>query len=175
MGIITALDLEDTWKKEAKDFVPEERITEADKTNDMRSTKRKLNRPLRLLLKYKTGDREFWDLPQVVREEGETMRQTAERAVTQLCGSDMNFHVLGNAPLSFFKFKYSKNYQAYTNKVGAKVFIFKAFLSHPFHEEPGIQLGEDTIDYQWSTLDELMRDVNPHSAKALSNMLHSDD
>ena len=53
------------------------------------------------------------------------MRQTAERALSSLCGDALPYKVLGNAPLSYFKYKYPKGYQAKVDRVGAKVFIYK--------------------------------------------------
>lgn len=77
----TARDLQDEWKKEAAEFKLRDRLTEADKNNDERSCNRVLDRPLRLVVRQKYGEEFVWDIPTAVRREGETLRQTAERAL----------------------------------------------------------------------------------------------
>ena len=44
---------------QAADFTPANRITQADEDNDLRSTKRKLDKPLRLITKLKLGKKNF--------------------------------------------------------------------------------------------------------------------
>lgn len=48
---------------------------EADKRNDITSLDRKLASSLVLLVKQKLGEKEFYLLPQAIREDGETMKQ----------------------------------------------------------------------------------------------------
>ena len=103
------------------------------------------------------------------------MRQTAERAVSELCGDNLSFQVLGNAPLSFYQFKYPKGYQATTDRVGAKVFIFKAYLTSGFLDPVKVVPGGPVLDYQWATLEELEQALPRKMFRAVSNMLHSDD
>ena len=45
-----------------------------------------MHQPLRLLTQYKLGKDVFWDLPNVKHEAGETLRDTAERAVIESVG-----------------------------------------------------------------------------------------
>lgn len=152
-SLVTALDVEDSWKEDAKDFTPASRLTEADSKNDVRSTQRKLDETLRLLVKVKIGDATYWRIPRTVRREGETMRQAAERAVLEKCGDQVSVNILGNAPWSFFKFKYPKKYQEQNERVGAKVFVFKGYLDN----DMPVDLKNDSslVDFQWATLDEM--------------------
>jgi len=46
-----------------------------DDDNDIRSTQRKLEHKLVLLVKQKLGTGEYWSMPMGVHAEGETMRQ----------------------------------------------------------------------------------------------------
>merc|ERR1712083_534491 len=111
-AVVTALDLEDSWKKAAEAFEPANIVTK----EDLKSIKREMDRPLRLIAKYKLGKDIFWDLPQTTHSEGETLRDTAERAIKQRVGDKLNVQILGNAPLSFYKFKYPKHYQEKTDR-----------------------------------------------------------
>ncbi|GFR66542.1 39S ribosomal protein L46, mitochondrial [Elysia marginata] len=101
---ITALDLEDKWDAEVKSFTPASRITQADDSGDQQSLDRKLDSSLYLLVKQNIAGREHWVLPQATWEEGETLRQTAERALSSVCG-DVRANVLGNAPCAVAKYE----------------------------------------------------------------------
>lgn len=54
---------------------------------DLRSSERCLADPLLLLAQQQVGDRKLWLLPQSQWQEGETLRQTAERALASLSGN----------------------------------------------------------------------------------------
>lgn len=69
-------------------------FVEADKKNDRTSLHRKLDRNLVLLVREKLGDQDFWILPQVEWQPGETLRGTAERILTKLSGNFFNFQRL---------------------------------------------------------------------------------
>ena len=121
------------------------------------------------------GSESYWNLPHTVRKDGETMRQTAERAITSHCGNKIKFNVLGNAPLSYSQFKYAKSYREKTDKTGAKVFLFKAYLDQGFHDDVMLTQGENVLDHQWATLEELKEILDKDTFKSLANMLHSED
>ena len=126
-GVTAALDLEDMWKKEASTFTPASKTTEADVKGDVRSLDRKLDSSLRLLTKLQLGKDLHWDLPWTIRVPGETMREAAERSLEERCGSNVREKstLLGNAPSSFYKYKYPKHWAEKQGAKGAKVFIFK--------------------------------------------------
>ena len=50
-------------------------LTESDEKNDLRSTDRKLDRRLVLLVKQKLGSGQHWVMPMGVHSHGESMRQ----------------------------------------------------------------------------------------------------
>ncbi|XP_059612843.1 large ribosomal subunit protein mL46 [Phlebotomus argentipes] len=120
----TAQDYEDACDAELASFKLAERITEADKKNDVTSTQRKLEDTLILLVEQTVGSKKILLLPQGVRQEGETMRQTADRVIREVCGDKLRVQVYGNAPVGFYKYKYPVNQRKDT--VGAKVFFFRA-------------------------------------------------
>lgn len=61
-------------------------LADADKNNNRTSLNRKLDSNLMLLVKQKIGNQELWLLPQVEWQPGETLRSTAERAMTTFLG-----------------------------------------------------------------------------------------
>ena len=103
------------------------------------------------------------------------MRQTAERAVKTKCGDHLKFGILGNSPLSFYKYKYPKHYQTKTEKVGAKVFIFKAYLNSEFFDDVIVEGGDNVLDYKWATLEEMQSTLESDTFKAVNKMLHSEE
>jgi large subunit ribosomal protein L46 len=171
----TALDLEDDWRKGASGFQAADRETEADRQVDVKSVSRMLHKTLKLIGKYKLGEEEYWDLPWVVRKDGETLRETAERAVRERCGEGLETQILGNAPGSFYKYKYPKWYREKVEKQGAKVWIYKGYLMNHYLSPPCIELGEDLVDFRWASSGELEQFLDKNTFKALSNMSHADD
>ena len=116
-----------------------------------------------------------WNLPFILNTEGETLRETAERAILQRVGGNLDVKVLGNAPWSFYKYKYPKHYQAKTEKVGAKVWLFKGILMNDFHDESNVQLEEGLLDYQWATRKEMQMLLDKDTYRAIDDMLHDED
>ncbi|XP_048418778.1 39S ribosomal protein L46, mitochondrial isoform X2 [Stegostoma tigrinum] len=143
--IVTAQDLEDMWEQKFRQFRPAERIQEADKKSDRSTLNRRLDEKLILLVKEKVGDEDIWLLPQGEWNPGETMRQTAERALSTLSG---------NAPAGFYKYKYPKALRN-SSIVGAKVFFFKALLMN------GDLKTRKKGDYVWVTKSELKDYLKP--------------
>ncbi|XP_053573629.1 39S ribosomal protein L46, mitochondrial [Bombina bombina] len=153
--IVLAQDLEDIWEQKSRDFKMAPRITEADKKTDQSSLNRKLENNLVLLVKEKIGNDEIWMFPQIEWQSGETMRQTAERALSTVSDNQIQAHFLGNAPCGFFKYKFPKALRN-EDSLGAKVFFFKALLK-------GNELTPKNIkgDYVWVSKEELKDYLKP--------------
>lgn len=145
----TALDFEEASNKEFDEFrFPSSESHSAD--SDIKSLDRKLDRHLLYLVKDNVGKNNLWMLPQGIRKDGETLRETAERVLRESCGENLKAAILGNAPWGFYKFTYPK--KANKDAVGAKVFFFKAiYLS-------GRPQGE--LDFQWASRSELEKLFN---------------
>lgn len=87
----------------------------------MSSLYRKLDKHLILLVNQKIGDKFYYVLPQGLRQEGETLRQTAERIMKEHCGCELNAQIYSNAPSGFYKYKYPKKIRDERGSLGAKV------------------------------------------------------
>lgn len=71
----TAQDFVDMSSDELNKFQFGSVVTEADNKKDIKSTLRKLNKNLVLVTQTKIGDKNFYLLPQGMRNDGETLRQ----------------------------------------------------------------------------------------------------
>jgi len=105
----TAQDRKDAYIEELKKFQLGARTTPDDQANKTSSTDRCLENTLYLLVQQKLGQQEHLVLPQGKREEGESMRQTAERVLRERCGQELQVLFYGNAPVGFHKYKYPSN------------------------------------------------------------------
>ena len=170
-GLVTALDYEDTWKKSAEGFVP----ASINNVTDTKSVKREMDRPLRLLAKYKHGSEIHWDLPFTAHADSETLRETAVRAIKERVGDNLSVQVMGNTPWSFHKYKYPKHYQEKVNRLGAKVWIFKGILLNSFNEDANVILEDGLLDYQWATREEMKELLDKKIYRAIDNMLHDEN
>lgn len=147
----TALDLKDLWKKERSRFQPAPRTTGADEENDTRSTERKLDHPLTLILEQKLGNEQLFLLPQGKISNGETLYDAAQRIIKELCGDTIQTSIYGRAPCGFFKYKYPKANRG--EVVGAKVFFYRAILK-------GGQVDAKRANFEWLNKEELLTKVD---------------
>lgn len=162
--IVTAQDLEDAWEHKLKLFQPASR-TNASDTTDVSSSERCLGNSLVLLVKQDVGSQKLWLLPQQPWEAGETLRQTAERALASLPGAELQGTFLGNAPCGFYKYRFPQNVQT-ESSVGAKVFFFKAMLSGG-----GSHLPLQKDSYAWVRTDELQDYLRPEYLKQVKRFI----
>ena len=163
LNVNTAEDDLEIWRKDADKFQIASRTTEADAKNDTQSSNRKLDKSLFLVIK----NQKHWTLPMLDHVQGESLRNTAERALQNTCGQDFSAQILGNAPFAHAKVKYSRNYQKETGVRGEKIFLYKAFF-----EAGNMPKG---LEYQWLTKDEMNDLLNPLLKKPLLSILYSDD
>ncbi|XP_068128564.1 large ribosomal subunit protein mL46 [Hyperolius riggenbachi] len=163
--IVLTQDLEDAWEQKWKAFKPAPAITEADDKNNRSSLNRKLQNTLVLLVKEKFGDEDIWLFPQLAWQAGETMKQTAERALSTLSGNQIEAIFLGNAPCGFYKYKFPKTIRT-EDQVGAKVFFFKAIL-----RSQDLQTSKGNGEYVWVSRDELKDYLKPAYLSAVQEFV----
>ena len=139
------------------------KIEERETVTDKKSVERALSRPLRLLVKRSYGsEKPFWELPTAVHENGETLRDTAERALKE--AGVINAQVLGNAPFGFYKYAYSKRVRAEVGHRGRKVFIFKALF-----EAKGEVKAEE--EFWWALREEMEQALDVKAIGAINQFV----
>lgn len=135
----TELTEEDEVNKEndiARKIVPNSRITDADKKNDLTSLERRLSRTLYLTVKEKSGN---WKLPNF--EQNETLvplHELAEDGLYSIGGKKINYFNVSKVPCHVFNESSKKQY-----------FIKSHILSGLF--EPQVE----GLEYKWLTKEEL--------------------
>ncbi|CAD6242723.1 GSCOCG00009547001-RA-CDS [Cotesia congregata] len=141
-----AQDIEDQGDAELKEFKFASRITEADLKNITSSLERKLDKTLFLCVQQKIDNDNLWLPPQGLREQGENMRQAAERILRKTCGENLSVRIYGNAPMGFYKYVYPKTVRENGTR-GAKIFYYLARYVN----------GNlpSNLKYQWLDRDEL--------------------
>lgn len=152
VNVQTGQEFEDISENEHKAFKFADRITEDDVINNVGSTNRRLSNSLLLLIKQNLGKSSNWVLPLGLRQEGETMRQAAERVLLETCGTNMQTKFLGNAPVGFYKYRYPKSANR-QQSIGMKIFFFKAQLLS------GNVSKEVCSNFQWLSQQELASNI----------------
>uniref|UniRef100_G3PPJ5 Large ribosomal subunit protein mL46 n=1 Tax=Gasterosteus aculeatus aculeatus TaxID=481459 RepID=G3PPJ5_GASAC len=178
--IVLAQDLEDSWEQKLQKFQPGLRVNVcvkssrhsgegvrarsvpadaplsclADADEDLTSLERCLADPLVLVAEQQVGGDKLWLLPQTRWQEGETLRQTAERALASLPAAGLKATFLGNAPCGVYKYKLPKAART-ESAVGTKVFFFKAILSD------GGAPAAPSASLLWAKKSELQRYLKP--------------
>lgn len=147
----TALDLKDLWKAELSKFQPAPRITDADRKNDTKSTERKLENSLTLLIEQQIGNDKLLLLPQGKLLNDETLCDAAQRIIKEQCGDSIQTLIYGTAPCGFYKYKYPKEVR--TETVGAKVFFYRAILQSG-------QVDTSRGNFEWLDKTELFDKLN---------------
>ncbi|XP_056134187.1 39S ribosomal protein L46, mitochondrial [Lampris incognitus] len=125
--IVLTQDLEDAWEQRLKAFQLAPRVRD-DVHKDLTRMERCLADSLFLLVEQKVGNETVWLLPQSQWQPGESLRQTAERALASIPVDGVTVTLLGNAPCGVYKYKLPRAVQT-ESCVGVKVFFFKAVLS----------------------------------------------
>lgn len=148
----TAMEVEDIWESQMQSFTPASKITEADEGKSLKSVTRELEKKLILLVKQSFGDSSHWGLPQSEWKEGESMRQTANRGLSHLCGSELEAFFIGNSPIGFYKYKFPKVIDGY---IGTKVFFFKAQ-----YRDGNVSNEAEIEDYLWLAPHQLQEYLN---------------
>ena len=107
-----------------------------------------------------------WTLPIAHNQNGESLRDSAERA---LALQGVSAQVIGNAPFIHYKNIYSKKYQESSGKIGEHVFVYKAFVQANEENKP----KESYIWLRKSELEDLAGDNVAPLKKALLNIIYN--
>lgn len=160
----TAQDMKDAFTEEFKKFEFASRMTEADKKGDTTSLERKLDQSLILLVEQKIGNRMHMLLTQGPRNDGESLRDTAERVIKEKCGDLLSAQVYGNSPVGFYKYKYPSEQRKAA--VGAKIFFYRAVLK----DQPN-QSTTPASSYEWLTKSEVAKKLPSDYLKSVQQFV----
>lgn len=143
-------------------FEPAPRITDADRTNDIRSLQRALDKRLYLIVNGQPENSEFqqprWHFPEKIYENEETMRQCAEKALAGNVGTSMETYFVGNAPCGHLSTPSQPN--------SVRFFFRSQFLVG------NVTLSNRRLeDYAWVTKEELVNYVDPQEYEFYAKLL----
>ncbi|OLL24216.1 54S ribosomal protein L17, mitochondrial [Neolecta irregularis DAH-3] len=147
---------EESVLREDDVVVPNDRITEADRTNDTRSLDRKLDRRLYLLIQ-KNREENAWRFPQISVANGGVLHTSAEIALHTAVGKNMNTWFVGETPVCHYRYSYPEAKQNRTLLRGARIFFLRA---HIFAGQ-AVPNGSDVKDFMWLTKEEIKEYVAP--------------
>ncbi|CAB4058273.1 unnamed protein product [Lepeophtheirus salmonis] len=138
-----AIDDEDAWRVELEEFRAAKRVEGID-------------RPSRLIVEM---------------DRIKHLRKTAERALIEIVGEDIDFYLWGNAPWSHYEYKYPQHVQKKVGKIGRKVFLFKGqYLGG--HIQPQKDISNK---YSWNFIEEMKTHLHPKEYKAVYKCVWNED
>ncbi|KAG0256845.1 54S ribosomal protein L17 mitochondrial [Mortierella polycephala] len=147
-----------------------DRVTEADRKNDVRSLERALQRTLYLIVK-KPRDQHAWQFPQGGVHLCENLQEAAGRELQEECGSNMDLWFVGRVPIGHYNYKLPKDYvpkiQNTSAIKGTKVFFMKA---HIFAGQVQVD-DKEIVDFAWVTKQEMKDYVSSDYYEATKDML----
>ncbi|KAI1102812.1 39S mitochondrial ribosomal protein L46-domain-containing protein [Jackrogersella minutella] len=129
---------------------PMDRITEADKKNDVRRLDRKLDQTLYLIVKGSDGK---WQFPTEVMPTTEALHETAARALASAAGVNMNTWIVGRAPVAHLVVQHEFNEDSSIKRRGEKIFFMKGRIMAGQVDLKGNKMGLE--DFNWLTKGEL--------------------
>lgn len=144
---------------------PNPRVTYADQTGDTKSLMRLLEKHLFLLVKGdQGGGTSKWQFPSEINREGETIKQTGERALAAATGTSLDVFFKGNCPIGHLA---TKSEDA---AMGEKIFFMEA-------QAMGGRVSLEAslyCDYAWAGKDEMHKFISDQQLlKLLDRMLPS--
>ncbi|KAF9136122.1 54S ribosomal protein L17 mitochondrial [Mortierella sp. 14UC] len=146
-----------------------DRITDADRKNDVRSLERALARTLYLIVK-KPRDQHTWQFPQGGVRVCENLQEATGRELSEECGSNMDLWFVGRVPIGHYQYNFPKDFVAKSDTPtvkGAKVFFMKA---HIFAGQVQVD-NKEIVDFAWVTKQEMKDYVAPEYYEAVKDML----
>lgn len=125
------------------------RITAADKANDRKSLRRKLDRKLFLIVKKDN----VWQFPDTDIQQGstDTVRGAAERALAITFAPSLSRYFVGNAPIGVDTFPLAPEAQQKRNTYGDKI-----FYTYAYYLKGAVTVKDASVsEHLWVTKDEL--------------------
>lgn len=126
------------------------RETVFDTKDDRHALYRCLDRSIYLLVRKKRKE-DPWQFPLAVWNENETMRQTAERAITEEVGSKFRYYVVGNAPEGHWVQHFNEEQKQISGYDGYKIFYYRVLMLGGSIEFSSAK----TLDFAWADKNQL--------------------
>ncbi|KAI0400842.1 39S mitochondrial ribosomal protein L46-domain-containing protein [Xylaria palmicola] len=145
---------------------PMDRITEADKTNDIRRLDRALDRTLYLIVQRTDGQ---WQFPTEDAPTDEHLHETAARALKLAAGVNMNTWMVGRVPVAHLVRQPELNEDTSLKQRGEKVFFHKGRIMAGQADLKDNKMG--LKDFNWLTKEELRAKLDRDYFRAVRNMM----
>ncbi|KYQ94225.1 hypothetical protein DLAC_11589 [Tieghemostelium lacteum] len=140
----------DEYEEDFSNYQPEPRVTEDDLKNNRKSLNRHLDKSLYLIIQ-KQGSRYTWQFPSTNYINGESIKNTAERALRDSTGNNWKYWIPSQAPCGVYKYSVDKELQDLLKVEGIKEFFFR---SHYFGGD--LQMNTKIVkDHLWVSKSEL--------------------
>ncbi|KAI1326337.1 39S mitochondrial ribosomal protein L46-domain-containing protein [Xylariaceae sp. FL0255] len=145
---------------------PQPRITDADKTNDIRRLDRKLDRTLYLIVQRTDGS---WVFPSVDVATDSNIHKTAELALEMAAGVNMNTWMVGRVPVAHIVTQPQFNEDTSIKQRGEKTFFIKGRIMAGQADLKNNKMG--LKDFNWLTKEEIQEKVDMDYFKGVKNMM----
>ncbi|TGJ80341.1 hypothetical protein E0Z10_g8420 [Xylaria hypoxylon] len=145
---------------------PMDRITEADKTNDIRRLDRALDRTLYLIVQRTDGQ---WQFPAEDVPTDENLHETAARALELAAGVNMNTWMVGRVPVAHLVKQPEFNEDTSLRQRGEKTFFHKGRIMAGQADLKDNKMG--LKDFNWLTKDEVKTKFDRDYFHAVRNMM----
>mmetsp|Transcript_24868 Transcript_24868/g.34756 ORF Transcript_24868/g.34756 Transcript_24868/m.34756 type:complete len:365 (-) Transcript_24868:219-1313(-) len=148
-------------------FTPASRITEADRSGDVKTLDRRLNTRVYLTIKQKFQDKSRWTLPTVTVEEDETLLLAAQRAVRLVAGEKFELYCPSNCPMAMDMY-------VPPNPPQDGSFGIKTFYMRVQYDEGEVDESEQNMyqDYAWLDRSEMVERVLSERGVSTSKFYH---
>lgn len=143
---------------------PAERLSEADKKNDVRRLDRQMERTLYLVVKGPDG----WGFPADVLKD-ENLHEGAKRVMDQAAGVNMNTWLVGRVPVAHVVQEPVLGKDGEVQKKGQKTFFIKGRIMAGQADLKGNPFGY--TDFKWLTREELEKELAPEYFRSVRNMM----
>lgn len=131
-----------------------DRITKADREDNRKSLRRKLDQNLYFIVKKNRQDH-AWQFPQVplpmdLTNEKRQIRDFATEGVAVAAGPQTHVYMTGNAPAGFYTYPFEKSTQQSLNTYGAKIFFYRGY-----YVKGDVKTPQRYVDHAWVSKEEL--------------------
>ncbi|CAH8541116.1 unnamed protein product [Heterobilharzia americana] len=144
-ALVTARETELMWESEAEKFKPADRLTENDKSGNLKSAWRVLDKPLFLLVQSSKDAPNVWSLPSAPVCNAKSLRQTADSIAVSLLPSKAKWCIFGDAPVAVWLSQDESKEDTAT-----QVYFFNVYVDRHWHGED-LMLDDDSgvKDFAW--------------------------